>query len=468
MTPWPLRFREIDGELFFSDEAGGYFLSTGEFLDRYARGKLSAGDEEFLYAHGHASLAGDELSFLSFARRWAARQAVPDQLQYVILVPTLRCNLACSYCQVSRAAENASGYDWTEDTTEAVIAFLERLETRHLKVEFQGGEPTLRLDLLERVRSFCRRRFKHSEFVVCTNLQIISEESIAFLSADDTFVSTSIDGAGEDHRRHRTLDHARTAEFFRNLDAVRSRVAPGHLAALPTIDLRFPPQIDALIDFYERLGLRSIFLRPVNYQGFARRDRSHEEPAERWTRYHLAFIDRLINRNFDTGRVMEEFHFVHCLRRVLAAGHDGHVDLRNPASFGSDYIVVDYDGRLHPTDEARMMDRVGQVDLSVGSVHEGIDQAKVDILNGSAINNFDPDCIHCAYQPYCGSDPIDSISRYGRVDIPKSRTWFCNRQLALFDRAVRLIYSEDERDLFSLRHWLGLEQWPQLLAPVHQ
>lgn len=75
-----------------------------------------------------------------------------------MLVPTLRCVLDCGDCQVSRASDHASGFDWTEKTLAAVLSFLDRLATDEVKIEFQGRKPTLRLDLLERVQVFCRSR----------------------------------------------------------------------------------------------------------------------------------------------------------------------------------------------------------------------------------------------------------------------------------------------------------------------
>ena len=164
---------------------------------------------------------------------------------------------------------------------------------------------------------------------------------------------------------------------------------------------------------------------------------------------------------------MEEYYLSHCLRRVLQAGHDGHVDLRNPSLPARDYIVVDFDGRLYPTDEARMLSRIGQIDLAVGTAREGVDREKIASLIPSALNNFDPDCIHCPYQPFCGTDLVDDVSRYGRIDLPRAETWFCGRQLFVFDRAMKLLYSRDETDLFSLRHWAGLSSWPAALAPRH-
>ena len=225
MNVWPLRFREIEeARLLFADDAGGYFISDRAFLERYASDALSDADRRFLLRRGHAYERSGDLPHTAFGWRFAARQAVQDRMSYIILVPTLRCNLACTYCQVSRAAETARGYDWSETVLGDVLRFLGSLETDRIKVEFQGGEPLLRVDLLDRVRQFCRERFSRSEFVVCTNLQRLGELELAFLDAADTFVSTSLDGRPADHDRHRTQDAAVADIFFRNLAVVIERL----------------------------------------------------------------------------------------------------------------------------------------------------------------------------------------------------------------------------------------------------
>lgn len=468
MNVWPLKFREAkSGGLIFSDDAGGFFRSDANFLDRYANGRLNDGDLSFLADGGHSYSENMDLSHTSFAYRWARHQSVRQNLSYVILVPTLRCNLSCGYCQVSRAAENASGYDWTEEKLVEVLGFLDGLETNEIKVEFQGGEPLLRVDLLARVRDFCRSRFDQSQFVVCTNLQNLGEAEWLFLASDDTFISTSLDGDRKTHERQRTETAERTDIFFENLATAFARFGPGKISALPTVDVDRPPDFKALIDNFERFGIRSIYLRPINHQGFARRLKPKPDVLFRWNKLHGEFIETLIDHNFRTSRLVEEYYFSLCLRRVLRLGVDSHVDLRNPNFFASDYIVVDYDGRLYPTDEARMLSRIGQIDLSVGSVSDGIEYAKVELLNGSAFNNFDPDCIHCAYQPFCGSDPIDDISRYGRIDLPRNETWFCGRQLSIFDKIFELLYRDDEATRLSIAHWAGVASWPSLAAPEH-
>jgi His-Xaa-Ser system radical SAM maturase HxsB len=468
MSVWPLKFREVsDGSILFADDAGGFFKASAGFLDRYASGDLTAADRMFLKEGSHGFEQEGDLPWTSFAYRWARRQSRPEKMNYVIVVPTLRCNLACGYCQVSRAPEKARGFDWSDETLAGVLSFLAGLEGPDIKIEFQGGEPLLRIDLLEVVRDFCRERFSQAQFVVCTNMQELDARAWAFLDADDTFISTSLDGDRLTHERQRTHDGAATDAFFRNIEAAVARYPEGKISALPTVDVANPPDFEALLDNYERYGIRSIYLRPINHQGFARKLHQGDNVLVRWNQLHAEFIELLIARNHRTGRFMEEYYFSQCLKRVLRFDADNHVDIRNPNLFASDYVVVDYDGSFYPTDEARMLSRIGRIDLNIGHVSKGIDWAKVGALNSGASNHFDPDCIHCAYQPFCGTDVIDDISRYGRIDVPRRDTWFCGRHLALFDKVFEVLYRRDEPTRASLAAWLGIAAWSGDMAPIH-
>ena len=86
----------------------------------------------------------------------------------------------------------------------------------------------------------------------------------------------------------------------------------------------------------------------------------------------------------------------------------------------------------------------------------GWDSPERAALNAASSNTNDPDCQKCVYQPYCGRDIIDDISRYGRIDVPRHETNFCRRHMSIFDLAFSLIYSDDEATQYSLRRWLGL------------
>ncbi|MDJ1632178.1 His-Xaa-Ser system radical SAM maturase HxsB [Rhizobium rhizogenes] len=466
MTIFPLKFTRLAADYLFVDDAGGYFRADHHFLDRYATDNLTGSDADFLLKNGHAFEEVDDAAYQGFSYRWAQRLHRPQGLNYVILVPTLRCNLACGYCQVSRVNEKTSGFDWTDDMLAQVLRFLDGMDCTDAKIEFQGGEPLLRLDLLQKVREFARSKFRDVTFTVCSNLQSVSDEAWAFLDAPDTFVSTSLDGDLSVHQRQRTVTSAKTEQFVSNLTNAIARLGQSRVSALPTLDINNLPAPKEIIETFGSFGFRSVFLRPINHQGFARKRYQTIGQEERWNDYHGRFVDALIEHNWTAAVPVEEFYFTHCLRRVLRGGHNNHVDLRNPNVLGMDYLVIDFDGTLYPTDEARMVTRVGQIDLSVGTIWDGIDQSKLDVLNEEATNTFHPDCIHCPYQAACGIDVIDDLSRYGRIDMPKHDTAFCRRHTAIFERIFKLLYSDDEKVHKSLAIWAGFPEFEPSLAPV--
>ena len=467
MQVWPLRFRDTGGDILMSNDAGSWFRANPQFLDRYAAGALSDDDRDYLLKTGLAFDKVGDLAFTSHAYRWSARRtATTKAIDYVILVPTLRCNLSCDYCQVSRAAEGARGFDWTEETLAAVLAYLDGLATDRIQIEFQGGEPLLRLDLLNAVRDFCRRRFKHSRFVVCSNFQIVDDAIWSFFADEDTQLSTSIDGDVATHTRQRTGSVDETRCLLSNLETFIERFGAGRMSALPTIDPLNPPDLDELIATFGRFGIHSIYLRPINRQGFARRRPEAAGELQAWNDLHSRFIDLIVEQNWRRDTVVEEYYFTHLLRRILGLGANGHVDIRNPNPVGANYVVVDYDGTLFPTDEARMMARIGQIDLSTGNVLDGEDRSKMDELNSASFNDQDPDCQHCVYQPFCGVDLIDDISRYSRIDLPRHQTYFCRRHLALFDKAFAMITNTDPKVQHSLCRWLGVQTWPTSYSEV--
>jgi His-Xaa-Ser system radical SAM maturase HxsB len=438
-------------------DTGSFFGAPGDLVDRICDEELRQRDREFLDEHGFTLDPSNPLHFASHAQGAARRLERADALDYLILVPTLRCNLSCSYCQVSRANISQAGYDWSDVTLAAVLRRIDDLDTPRLKVEFQGGEPTLRLDLLRTVIDRCER-FVNRQFVICTNLSTLSDDLLDLLQNPHVFISTSLDGGFETHLRNRTADAPHTRTFLDNLQEVITRFGPSKVAALPTLDPAEPPAAAELIDSFASFGLTSIYLRPVNFHGFARkRHAAAQALSETWRHYYESFVRELIRRNWeDKAQVLEEAYFTLCLRRIFQPGRDRHVDLRNPNPVGVDYVVIDYDGVVYPTDEARMLSRSRVVDLAIGDVFNGWDTEARRTLNEHSSNQYDPACQRCAYQPFCGRDLVDDLARYGRIDVPRMETEFCRRHLHLFDFIFSLIYSGDEPTQYSLARWLGL------------
>ena len=180
-TLTPFRFREIGNSLLVTNETGGFKSFDSGMFDRLFKTQLTAEDEASLRELGVIVDSETRWRLVSMAQqiRSKYRKETYDRaLNYLIVIPTLRCNLSCSYCQVSRAPLDAKGYDWDEARLREFSEFLENVESDHIKIEIQGGEPTLRPDLIKSIIDLCENRFLHSEFVICTNLIEISDEII--------------------------------------------------------------------------------------------------------------------------------------------------------------------------------------------------------------------------------------------------------------------------------------------------
>lgn len=397
----------------------------------------------------------DDLYFQSAKFREFKRRNSPRNLNYIIAVPTLRCDLACSYCQVSRANENATGYDWDDTVLTQFLSFVEISATNNVKIEFQGGEPTLRIDLVEKVINAVNSMKTNPTFVICTNLSNVSNELEYLLKKNNVSISSSLDGPPYLHKKNRTNSEKSNDAFFSNLEFVLKNYGNDKISLLPTI--ADYTQTSALIDYYRQLGLNEIFLRPVNFQGFARKAHAKEaQDTENWINAYISALEYIEQQNsISDNKIIETGLAIH-LKRIFSDNAFDYVDFRNPNNMGVDYLVVNYDGTIFPTDEARMLFRTGIVDLSIGSLIDGLDKGKISKLNSRASNFGDKDCDQCAYQIFCGVDNVDKLSRHGTLDVNTVDTFFCKTHMATFDFVFQKIASKSPSALKNLSlHLIG-------------
>ena len=425
------------------NNAGDYIFMNNDNLDNFIKNKLSENEINWLE---HAGIfIKEEGNFFSTSRDFKSslRLHTRKKLNYLIIIPTLRCNLTCSYCQVSRADEKASGYDWDEDITRSFIKYVEKYASDDVKIEFQGGEPSLRLDLVLKIVNEIKSIKPNATFVICSNLSIMSSEFIELLDRDDFFVSSSLDGPPDIHESNRTQNTQNTDTFFNNLEFILLKYGTNKISLLPTISDY--SRINETIDFFYDKKLPEIFLRPVNYQGFARKKFNDiSQDAQNWNETYNNALEYIAHKNSANDHQMVETGLLIHLDRIFKQRSNNYVDLRNPNLLGQDYLVIDFDGKFYPSDEARMLSRIGLIDLSIGSLNNGIDERKINQLNTKSSNTEDPCCNECSYQPFCGVDIIDNISRYGTTDMKTLDTHFCNINMNVFDFIFKNLSNRNE------------------------
>ena len=186
----------------FSPSGDFAFVNAGEFAavvgDQNGREELGPARLAELYAKHFVVGAGQTgMSTLLEARRAARRETIGSGPSLHILVPTLQCGHSCQYCQVSRALDS-KGFEMSQAMLDAACDSIFESPSPVLTVEFQGGDPLIRFDLVRHAigriahrNSVERRRI---QFVVASTLHQLDLEMCAFFREHSVVLSTSIDG----------------------------------------------------------------------------------------------------------------------------------------------------------------------------------------------------------------------------------------------------------------------------------
>jgi len=160
-----------------------------------------------------------------------------------IFVVTLRCDHSCHYCQVSRAAVGASGFDMSEADADAAVDLVFQSPSNDLTIEFQGGEPALRFDLVRRIVERAEARNLQAEhrltFAMVSTLHHLTEDDLIFCRDHAIRLSTSIDGPAEWHDAHRPNPTRDSWErTIAALARARAILGDDGVSALPTLTRR--------------------------------------------------------------------------------------------------------------------------------------------------------------------------------------------------------------------------------------
>lgn len=195
-----------------------------------------------------------------FAARYAeARAGVPGSL-FVTLMPTLKCNLACTYCfQKDSPAFNRMAREIEDATLEWILRTVDERKLSTLRVHYFGGEPTTRKDFCLRtaavLHAAMRARGGTFDWEMTTNgVELDLEFALAMKQFGEGGFKVTLDGDKETHDAMRVYRDGRGSfdRIFENVVAIapHARVRIGG-NFLPEQAASF----EALLDRLERSGV---------------------------------------------------------------------------------------------------------------------------------------------------------------------------------------------------------------------
>ena len=442
-------------------------LATDAELQRLASRELRPGDGLYERAYEKLLIApeSERASLQLLALRLRSRMAfLREPTPLHIFVVTLRCEHSCPYCQVSRRSADRNRYDMSDETAMRALDVALSAPAKSIKIEFQGGEPLLNFDLIRTIvaaaNAQAAARGKHVEFVIASNLALLTDEVLAFCEENSVLLSTSLDGPADLHNRNRPRpggnSHTLAVAGIRRAQELLGRDRVGALMTTTEASL---DRVEEIVDEYLKLGLDGIFLRPLSPYGFAIKTKQFSKyDGAAWFRFYERGLRYILDIN-RRGTHFPEFYASILLRRMLTDRADGYVDLRSPAGIGLGALVYNYDGTVFASDEGRMLAEMGDRTFELGNLSTAdynslVFSEKLVDLVGRSLTQCAPQCSSCAFEPHCGADPAYHHATQGDPVGIKPLSEFCARQKRVIGLLVELLETSPE-DAAVLRRWVS-------------
>ncbi len=467
----PFRFAKFNArEYLLSNDVGEFlFLKDDEFI-KFINGELDPKSELFYDIESKQIATTDDIGNVinMLATKFRTKKSfLKDFTTLHMVVPTLRCNSSCIYCQVKRNESTDYSADMTKETAKNIVKTIFMSPSPCLKIEFQGGDPTTYFEMVKYIieEAEWTNLFKkrNLEFVICTNLTLLNENLVRYLKKHNCLISTSLDGPKDLHDQNRplqnkNLDHHST--FEKNLQMIRNIWNnPDCVSALMTTSKYSLERFSEIIDEYVRLGFHCIFLRAMNPYGFAKQYKDKiSYSIDDFIENYKEGLNYIIELN-KKGILIIEGYAALLLRRILTPFATGFVDLQSPAGVGIAGAIYDYDGSVYVADEGRMMARFNNHFFRLGNVNKDSYQGMFNgeklhkIINNSCTECL-PECSECVFQPYCGADPIRNMSEQGDIIGHRPTNEMCKKNKAIIHYLFEIIKKNDSQTNKILWSWI--------------
>ena len=453
----PFRFHRItDKKEIIVNEVGDYLLLPNGTFEKVVRRQIDKENDAEIYGDLIANFFISEQPIPPLIDVLATRYRTKKLfLNYFtglhIFVISLRCEHTCHYCQVSRVTQNRDLFDMSIANIDKGIDIMFKSPNPHLTMEFQGGEALLAFDnikyAVEKAERIAQEAGKGLTKVICTNLALINEEILEYCKEHEILISTSLDGPQYVHDKNRHKPHASSYDLaIKGIELSRKVLGHDRVSALMTttrLSLDYPIEI---VEEYFNLGFQGIFLRNISPYGFALRTDTSKYETGNFLSFYKKALDRILEYNFSGHYFTEDLAKIF-LTKILTPFNVGFVDLQSPAGLINGVIVFNYDGGVYATDESRMLAEQKDFTFKLGT----LDNSYNDLFFGKKAqeiaqvwaNEGLTGCSECAFQQYCGADPVHNHATQGDMYGHRPTSDFCQKNMEIIRYLIELMESDD-------------------------
>jgi His-Xaa-Ser system radical SAM maturase HxsB len=355
-----------------------------------------------------------------------------------IVIPTHRCNLACTYCFASATPiDNSKEDDLDEKTAKKIIEFILNSPSSSITIEFQGGEATARFDLIQTMVKYAKElnKIKKKDLIltIVSNLTLMTEEKARWLIDNGVSICTSLDGPEYVHNKNRFIlgKNGKEIGTFENVifwikkinEIYKEKNINRKVSALPTITKYSLPYYKEIIDLFLELKIDMVDLRPLTYVGRILEDEEKNPsfPINEFTKFYINSLNYLEEKKKQGKRIDERLKKIY-EKKILENKPGYHTDFENPCGAATGQITYHSDGNIYTCNEA-----LGREEFKIGNVFKDKwsdifkrKETSKAILNSMLESNVK--CDRCVFKPYCGTCMVENYYHFGKFNFYPTKT----------------------------------------------
>lgn len=452
-------FKECNGEYLITNDSGKFaFLSKENFGHLLKKEELEEKVYEELKKKNFIYSIHDEI-FASNVSMDVRRQKgyTLNATSLHIFVVSKNCNFRCVYCQAGNLNQTVE-YKMTKEIAKKSVDIAMQSPSKYLTFEFQGGEPLTNFEVIKYIIEYAEeiKNEKIIEYAIVSNLTLMTDEMMNFFKEKAVNISTSIDGNSEIQNKNRPCIDGNSYEL--TVNKIRKLQKNGfNVSAIQTTTKYSLSKYKEIVDEYIKLGMTSIFLRPLTKLGKA--DESWKETgysAEDFIEFYKNALDYIIEIN-KKGTLFTEGHALIFLKKILENEPVNYMELRSPCGGSIGQLAYYFDGNIYTCDEGRMLAEMGDISFKVGNVFE---DSYIDLMDSectkamciSSCLECNMFCNSCAYLPYCGTCPVINLAQNKNI-FSEKKDYRCKIYSGMMDILFDYIRN-DETVLEIFEKWV--------------
>jgi len=380
-----------------------------------------------------------------------------------IIVPTLRCNLKCDYCQ-SRSGPNIKKKDMTRFLAKKTVDFIFSIPHpfRKVHIEFQGGEPLIRWDIIKYIVEYTGKKSKKMKFLlpsfsISTNLSLMNEKiakDIVHYNINKIpfRITTSLDGPKKIHdfQRKHLNNKGSYKEVIRWIDILQKKykIPLSVISVITQNSLGYEKEI---INELIKNNLMNFKFLPANLTGRLydnyqkKKDNLSVSPQEFFIfwKNSLEYILQLNKK----GIKVKEKTVIFLLSNLLSLKAI-YMCIRKPCGAGISQLEFGCDGTIHACDGGKSVKKLELGNINTHSYKDIIMSKTISQLRSIRSEDL-PICSNCPWSSYCGYCVARGINQHGQFKPKIPEDYDCQLYSQMIPYLFKGFLNKEKAHVFS-------------------